>query len=112
MKKSEKGGTRPAHRASAKYGTSVTILSMEKWDAGQAVVLPHSLKIVARAELTLPKPSAGAANGGGQGGDTGFFPLPFFVGAMAMGRGGGRFEIELKTKIVVRAEEGQRELER
>ena len=60
---------------------------MEKWDAGQAVVLPHSLKIVARAELTLPKPSAGAANSGGPGGDTGFFPLPFFVGAMAMGRG-------------------------
>ena len=57
----------------------MTILSMEKWDAGQAVVLPHSLKMVARADLTLPKPSAGAANGGGQGGDTGFFPLPFFV---------------------------------
>ena len=74
--------------ASAKYGTSVAILSMEKWDAGQAVVLPHSLKMVARAKLTLPKPSVGAANGGGQGGDTGFFPLPFFVGAMAMGRGG------------------------
>ena len=110
MKKSEKGGTRPAHRASAKYGTSMTILSMEKWDAGQAVVLPHSLKIVARAELTLPKPSAGAANGGGQGGDTGFSPLPFFVGAMAMGRG-GRFKIELETETRVRAEEGQRALE-
>ena len=52
-----KGGTRPAHRASAKYGTSVTILSMEKWDAGQAGVLPHSLKIMARAELTLPRHS-------------------------------------------------------
>ena len=89
MKKIEKGGTKPAHRASTKYGTSVTILSMEKWDAGQAIVLPHSLKIVARAELTLPKPSTGAANSGGQGGGTGFFPLPFFVGAMAMGRGGG-----------------------
>ena len=36
-----KGGTRPAHRVSTKYGTSVTILPMEKWDAGQAVVLPH-----------------------------------------------------------------------
>ena len=65
----------------------MAVLSMEKWDAGQAVVLPHSLKMVARAKLTLPKPSAGAADGGGQGGDTGFFPLPFFVGAMAMGRG-------------------------
>ena len=41
MKKSEKGGTNRAHRASAKYWTSVTILSMKKWDAGQAVVLPH-----------------------------------------------------------------------
>ena len=89
MKKSEKGGTRPTHRASARYGTSVAVLSMEKWDAGQAIVLPHSLKMVARAKLTLPKPSAGAADGGGQGGDTGFFPLPFFVGAMAMGRGEG-----------------------
>ena len=83
---------------------------MEKWDAGQAVVLPHSLKIVARAELTLPKPSAGAANGGEQGGGVGFFPLPFFVGAMAMGRG-GRFKIGLKTEAGVRAEEGQRALE-
>ena len=69
---------------------------MEKWDAGQAVVLPHSLKIVARAELTLPKPSrlsmidgstAGAANDGERGRGTGFFPFPFFVGAMAAGRG-------------------------
>ena len=67
----------------------MAILSMEKWDAGQAVVLPHSLKMVARAELTLPKPSTGAANGGKQGGGMGFFPLPFFVGAMAMGRGEG-----------------------
>ena len=111
MKKSEKGGTRPAHRASAKYGTSVAILSMEKWGAGQAVILPHSLKMVARAKLTLPKPSAGAANGGGRGGDTGFFPLPFFVGAMAIGGGQG-FEIELKTETRARAEEGQEALER
>ena len=44
----------------------MAILSMEKWDAGQAVVLPHSLKMVARAKLTLPKPSAGAADGGGK----------------------------------------------
>ena len=77
---------------------------------GQAVVLPHSLKIVARAELTLPKPSAGDANGGEQGGGMGFFPLPFFVGAMAIGRG-GRFEIGLKTEAGVREEEGQRALE-
>ena len=89
LKKSEKGGTRPAHRASAKYGTLVAILPMEKWDTGQAVVLPHSLKMVARAKLTLPKPSAGAANGGGRGRDAGFFPLPFFVGAMAIAKGEG-----------------------
>ena len=74
----------------------MTVLSMEEWAAGQAVVLPHSLKIVARAELTLPKPSAGAAKGGGPGGGTGFFPLPFFVGAMAMEKG-GEFEIGSKT---------------
>ena len=67
--------------------------------------------MVARAKLTLPKPSAGAANGGGRGGDTGFFPLPFFIGAMAIGKGGG-FEIELKTETMVRAEEGQDALER
>ena len=88
MRKSEKGGTRPDHRASAKYGTSVAILPMEKWDAGQAVVLLHSLKMVARAKLTLPKTLAGAANSGGQDGDTCFSPLPLFVGAMAMGREG------------------------
>ena len=85
---------------------------MEKWDAGQAVVLPHSLKKVARAKLTLPKPSAGAANCGRRGGDVGFFPLPFFVGAMAIGKGGEGFEIDLKTETRVRAEEGQGALER
>ena len=68
--------------------------------------------MVARAKLTLPRPSAGATNGGGQGGDTGFFPLPFFVGAMAIGKEGGGFEIELKTETRVRAEEGQEALER
>ena len=57
VEESRKGGTRPAHRASAKNWTSVATLSMEAWDAGQTVVLPHSLKIVARAELTLFKAS-------------------------------------------------------
>ena len=79
------GGTSPAHKASAKYRTSVTTLSMEKWDAGQAVVLPHSLKMVARAELTLPKASglsmidrsrAGAAAGSAQDEGADFFPFP------------------------------------
>ena len=96
------------------------ILSMENRDAGQAVVLPHSLKVVARADLALPKPSrlviigrstAGAASDGERGGGMGLFPLPFFVGAMAMEKG-GEFEIGLKTEAGVRAEEGQRVLER
>ena len=95
MKKAEKGGTRPAHRASAKNQTSVTILSREAWDAGQTVVLPHSLKIVARAEWTLFKASglsmidratAGVTAGGVRGEGAGFFPLPLFIGAMAVKR--------------------------
>ena len=74
----------------------MTILSREAWDAGQTVVLPHSLKIVARAERTLFKASglsmidramAGAAAGGVQSEGAGFFPFPFFVGAMAVERG-------------------------
>ena len=96
MKKAEKGGTRPAHRASAKNRTSVMILSRKAWDAGETVVLPHSLKIVARAERTLFKASglsmidramAGASAEGVRGEGAGFFPLPFFVGAMVVKRG-------------------------
>ena len=73
----------------------MTILSREAWDAGQAVVLPHLLKIVARAERTLSNASglsmidqvtAGVAAGGVRGKGAGFFPLPFFVGAMAVRR--------------------------
>ena len=106
MKKVEKGGTRPAHRASAKNQTSVTILSREAWDAGQIVVLPHSLKMVARAERTLFKASglsmmdrstAGATAGGERDDDAGFFPFSFFVGAMAMGRGGVRIVLEVEV---------------
>ena len=50
--------------------------------------------MVARAELTLPKPSrlsmidrstAGAADDGERAGGIGFFPFPFFVGAMVTG---------------------------
>ena len=96
MKKAEKGGIRPAHRASAKNWTSVTILLKEAWDAGQAVVLLHSLKLEARVEQTLTKASsmsmsdwstAGAAAGGERDEGAGFFPFSFFVGAMAIGRG-------------------------
>ena len=96
------GGTNPAHRASVKYRTSMGILSTEKREAGQAIVLPHSLKMVARAELTLPKPlqlsmidrsTAEAAGDGERGGGTGFFPFPFFVVAMATERGRIRDQI-------------------
>ena len=96
IKEGRKGGTRPAHRASAKSWTSVMILSREAWDAGQTVVLPHSLKIVARAEQTLFKASglsmidqamAGPAAGGARPSKSRFFPLPFFVGAMVVKRG-------------------------
>ena len=82
------------------------ILSMENRDAGQAVVLPHSLKMVARAELTLSKPSrltmidrstAGAADGGKQGEGMGPFPLPFFIGAMATEEGGGKVRDWLRS---------------
>ena len=114
MKKAEKGGTRPAHRASAKNRTSVTILSREAWDAGQTVVLPHSLKIVARGEQTLSKASglsmidratAGVAAGGVRGEGACFFPLPFFVGAIAVKRrknlsriGGGGWSSKKKER--------------
>ena len=73
----------------------MTILSREAWDVGQAVVLPHSLKIVARVERTLSKASglsmidratAGVATGGVRGEGADFFTLPFFVGAVAVKR--------------------------
>src|SRR3954466_6625325 len=57
------------------------------------LVLPHSLKAVATAGLSLPRhsrlsmierPTAGATGGGGRDGDAGFFPFSFFVGAMAV----------------------------
>ena len=96
MNKAEKGGIRPAHKASLKNRTSVTVLARKAWDAGQTVVRPHSLKIEARAEWTLSKASrlsmvdrltAGAAARGAQDKGAGFFPLPFFVDAMSLGKG-------------------------
>ena len=107
MKKAEKGGTRPAHRASAKNRTSVTILSKEAWDAGQAVVFPHSLKLEARAERTLSKasglsisdrPTAGAIAGGELAEGAGFFPFSLFVGAMATGGGTSQVGLEAETE--------------
>ena len=53
LKKAEKGGTRPAHRASMKIWTSVAVLSTEARDAGHATIPPHSLKLVASAGQTL-----------------------------------------------------------
>ena len=60
------------------------------------MVLPRLLKMVARAEKTLFKASelimmdrstAGATAEGERDEGAGFFPLPFFVGAMALGKG-------------------------
>ena len=81
---------------------------------GQNVVLPHSLKMVARAELTSSKLSrlsmidwstAGAIDDDGRGEGAGFCPFPFFIGAMATGR--GRFEIGLEAEIRALEEEEQ-----
>ena len=94
------------------------ILSMENQDAGQAVVLPHSLKMVARAELTLSKPSrstridrstTGAADDGEQGEGMGPFPLPFFLGAMATeeGRKGSRLASKQKLEFKRRKDRGR-----
>ena len=74
LKKAEKGGTRPAYRASMKNWTSVAVLSMEARDAGQATVLPHLLKSAMSAGRTLSiaswlsandRPTAGSMAGGG-----------------------------------------------
>ena len=78
------------------------------------MVLPHSLKIVARAERTsskapglsmIDRATAGAATGGVWGEGAGFFPLPFFVGAMAVKRrknssriGGGGWSSKKKDR--------------
>ena len=78
------------------------------------MVLPHSLKIMARAEQTLFKASglsmidramAGPAIGGVRGEGAGFFPLPFFIGAMAVKRrknssriGGGGWSSKKKER--------------
>ena len=45
IEESGERGTRPAHRASTKNRTSVTVLSMEAWDAGHTIVFLHSLKL-------------------------------------------------------------------
>ena len=72
------------------------VLARKAQDAGQTVVRPHSLKMEARAEWTLFKASglsmidrstAVAAAGGAQDEGAGFFPLPFFVGALALEEG-------------------------
>ena len=66
---------------------------MEAWDAGQAIVFPHSLKLEASAGQTLPmaarlstsdQPTAGSIGGGGLVEDRGFFPFSLLVGAMAV----------------------------
>ena len=115
MKKAEKGGTRPARRASAKNRTSVTILSKEAWDTGQAVVLLHSLNMEARAERTLAKasrlsisdrPTAGAIARGELDEGAGFFRFSFFVGAMATE--GGRAQVRLEVETEAQGRKGNR----
>ena len=49
---------------------------------------PTFVEDSSQSQADLAQALGGAADGGGQGGDTGVFPLPFFVGAMAIGRGG------------------------
>ena len=115
MKKAEKGGTRPAHKALAKNQTSVTTLSKEAWDAGQTVVFPHSLKLEASAEQTFSRASklsmsdlsmAGAADGGVLVEGACLFPLSFFVGAMATE--GGRAPVGLEAEIETQGRKGNR----
>ena len=77
-----------------KKGTSVVVRSIQAWDAGQATVSPHSLKLDVSMGHTFPmasllstpnRPTAGSAAGGALAKDRGFFPLSACVGAMAMG---------------------------
>ena len=42
-----------------------------------------------QSQADLTQTLGGGRQWRGRGGDTGFFPLPFFVGAMAIGKGGG-----------------------
>ena len=66
---------------------------MEAWDAGQTVVLPHSLKLGASAGRifskasklsTSDRPTAGSIARDELDEDTGFFPFSLLVGAIAM----------------------------
>ena len=91
----------------------MTVLARKARDAGQTVVRPHSLKMEARAEWTLSKASglsmidrstAGAAAGSAQDGGAGFFPLPFFVGAMVLGKG-EELEPDWRRRLELREEE-------
>ena len=93
MKKAEKGGIRPAQRASIQIGTSVAARAVRVRDAGQATVSPHSLKLEASIGRTLSmasslstrdRPSAGAKDGGAAGRDRGLFLFSACFGAMAM----------------------------
>ena len=88
-------GIRLAHKVSTKNRTSVTVLSMEAWNTGQAIISPHSLKLEESAWQTLPRasrlstndrPTAGLIAGDELDKGRGFFPFSLLVGAMAMER--------------------------
>ena len=75
--------------------TLVAVLPTEARDEGQAIVPPHSLKLVASAGRALSmaswfstrdRPTAGSTAGGGQAEDRGFFPFFVRFGAMAVER--------------------------
>ena len=113
IEESGERGNQASPQASTKNRTSVMILSKEEWDTGQAVVLPHSLKLEARAERTLSKasglsisdrPMAGAIAGGELVEGTDIFPFSLFVGAMAME--GGRAQVRLRWKQRLKEERG------
>ena len=108
LKKAEKGGTRPAHRASMKNCTSMAVLSTEARDAGQATVPSHLLQLVASAGRTLSmaswlstrdRPTAGSMAGGGLAEDSGFFPFSDQFNAMAMERAELESEWERKLRF-------------
>ena len=95
VEEGEERGIRPAQRASMKIGTAVAARAMRAWDAGQATIFPHSLKLVASMGRTLSmasslstkdRPTAGSTAGGALGEHRGFFPLSACSGAMAMER--------------------------
>ena len=113
MKRAEKGGTGLAHKVSTKNRTSVTVLSMEAWDIGQAIVFPHSLNLEASTGQTLPRAyrlstsdrrMAGSIVGDELAEDRGLFPFFLLVDAMAMV--GAELKSDWKRKQIFKEQGG------